>query len=102
MLVDRRIFVAKPFMGGELKEKFIELFESNPWPGGNVRIYTELVSSFDRVIVETESENMAAYEKANAQFGQNMPEGTVDKFRELFGASGTHEMWTLAYAHSKD
>ena len=102
MLVDRRIFVAKPGQSGKMKEMFIGLFKSNPWPAGNVRIYTELVSAFNHIIVETESENMAVYEKANAQFKENFPEGLFDRFHELVGASGTHEMWTLVYEHSKD
>lgn len=96
MIVNRRVFVAKAGQGGKMKELLIKLFEGNPWPGGNVRIYTSHIGPFNHVVVEHESKNLAAYEKEAVQFEQNVPEGILDRFHEL-EVSGSHEMWTLAY-----
>ena len=96
MLVNRRVFVAKPVQSGKMKEMLIALFEVNPWPGGTVRVYTSHIGPFNHVVVEHESENLAAYEEQVAQFERNFPEGMLDSFLEL-ESSGYHEMWTLAY-----
>jgi hypothetical protein len=100
MIVDRRIFVAKAGKGEKMKEILTDLFESNPWPG-NVRIYTHCVGPFNHVIVETESESLAAYEKDGVQFEQGFPEGLFDTWHEL-EMSGANEMWTLAYERRVD
>lgn len=96
MIVDRRTFVVKPGMGGKMKDILTELFEVNPWPGGNVRIYTSRIGPFGHVIVETESEDLAAFEKDEAQFRQGVPEGTFDIAHEL-EVSASNQIWILAY-----
>lgn len=96
MIVDRRTFVAKPGKGEQMKEILIDLFEKNPWPGGNVRIYTSHIGPFNHVIVETESEDLAAFEKADAKFGQGFPEGLFDTWHEI-EVSASNQMWKLAY-----
>jgi hypothetical protein len=101
MIINRRTLVAKPGQSGKMKEMLIDLFESNPWPGGTVRIYTSHIGPFNHVVVEHESENLAVFEKQDAQFRQNFPAGIFDRFHEL-EASGYHEMWTLAYERRKD
>ena len=101
MIINRRTFVAKPGQGGKMKEMLIDLFETNPWPGGTVRIYSSHIGPFSHVVVEHESENLAAFEKQVAQFEQNIPAGLHDRFAEL-EVSGYHEMWTLAYERRKD
>ena len=100
MLINRRVFIAKPGKGGQMKDLLVELFEVNPWLGGTVRVYTSHIGPFNHVVVEHESENLAAYEKQSAQFEQNFPAGMFDSFHEL-EASGYHEMWTLEYENRR-
>ena len=96
MIVDRRTFVAKPGSGGKMEEILIDLFEKNPWPGGNVRIYTSHIGPFNHVIVETESEDLAAFEKADVLFGQGFPEGLFDTWHEI-EVSASNQILKLAY-----
>ena len=100
MLVNRRVFVARAGKGREMTKILVDLFKHNPWPGGSVRIYTSHIGPFGHVVVETESENLATYEEANAQFEQNIPEELFGNFHKLED-SGFHEMWTIAYEYSK-
>lgn len=98
MIVDRRTFIAKPGKGGKMKEMLIELFEKNPWPGGNLRIYTSHIGPFNHVIVESESESLAAFEQAQAQFEQGFPKADIDMdVRHEIEVSASTQMWKLAY-----
>jgi hypothetical protein len=98
MIVERRTFVAKSGKGGKMKENLIDLFEKNPWTGGNVRIYTSHIGPFNHVIVESESESLAAFEQAQIQFEQGVGEGLFDfDIWHEIEVSASTQMWKLAY-----
>ena len=101
MIVDRRTFVAKPGSGEKMKEILIELFENNPWPGGNVRIYSSLIGPFNHVIVETESENLTAFEQDQIQFEQGVPEALFETWHEIEVSAST-QMWKLDHERRTD
>ncbi len=96
MIVARRTYVAKPGKNDQMKEVLFDLIEKNPWSGGNTRVYTSHIGPYNHIIVENESESLAAFEKAQSQFTQGVPEGVFDTWQEL-EASASIQMWKLEY-----
>lgn len=66
MILVRDVFQAKYGKGGELVELFKEAREQ--WPAGYApRILTDVSGSFFTVVAETEVEDLAAWQKLNAE-----------------------------------
>jgi hypothetical protein len=96
MIVDRTILNAKWGRIDELKEIFKGFFEAEQ-PAGVMggRILTDLSGRFFRLIVETEFENLAAWENWRAN------EFSKPEFAEMFAKtaelveSGAQEFYTI-------
>src|SRR4051812_42461747 len=61
MLIVREIFVAKPGQAGKLAKLVKAMFSADPKFKG--RVMTDLVGDFNHVVVESEVENLAEWEK---------------------------------------
>lgn len=96
MIVDRTVLNCKWGKGDEVVEAFKAVF-AMPQPEGSTggRILTDLSGEFFRVVLETQFENLAAWERWRATMF------TSPEFGELFGrtadliVSGTQEFYTV-------
>lgn len=61
MLIVRETFIAKPGMAGKLAQLMKEMHADI---GKNVRVMTDLTGVFNKVVVESEFESLAEFEKA--------------------------------------
>ena len=96
MIVDRRVFVSKPGKTGKMKEMLIESHKRGSW-SGKVRIYKcEFGPSFQHVMVEAESESLAAYAEEASTFDPKMTAKDMADWHEL-EASANNQMWELVY-----
>ena len=60
MIIIRETFVAKPGMASKLARQFAGAMQDSP---DRVRILTDLIGSFNTVVIETEIDGLAAFEK---------------------------------------
>ena len=96
MIVNRRVFVAKPGKTSRMVEKLIESHKRGSW-SGKVRIYKcEFGPSFQHVVVEAESESLAAYAEEAPTFDPKMTAEERAERQEL-EASAKNEIWELVY-----
>lgn len=71
MIIVREVFTAKPGNASKLVKMFKESMKD--WPSsGKTRFMTDLVGSYNTVIMETEYENMDAWQK-DMEAIMNMP-----------------------------
>ena len=68
MIIVREIFTAKPGMASKLAKMFKEWSKDMP---GNTRVMTDAVAEFNTVVLETEFENLQAFEKRMAEYKDN-------------------------------
>jgi hypothetical protein len=61
MLLVREVFYAKPGQAGKLARLMREVM-SAAYPNGNIRIMTDYISEFNKVVMETELADLAAFE----------------------------------------
>jgi hypothetical protein len=65
MIVVREVFIAKPGMASKLATKFkAEMAEM----GRNSKVLTDMTGSFNKVVIESEYENLAAFEQEMEEF----------------------------------
>ena len=65
MLIVRETFTAKPGQAGKLAKLMKEVLESVP---GKCRVLTDVVADLNTVVLETEVEDLAAFEKRIQQY----------------------------------
>lgn len=93
MIVVRNVFVAKPGQASKLAAQVKKAAASVALP--NHRVLTDVTGAFNRVVLEYEVENMAAFEKnlgdtmANEVFREEMA-GYTDLYQD-----GTREMFRV-------
>jgi hypothetical protein len=85
MLIVRNIFVAKPGHASKLAAKLKEAIAAIGPRTKNSRVLTDLTGEFNRVILEHEVENLAAFEKPLKEYSTDPTIG--EKFK------GYTEMW---------
>ena len=68
MIVVRETFVAKPGMASKLARMVKDAVGSGP---DRVRVLTDLVGPFNTVVLETEVDSMASFEKRMREYGTN-------------------------------
>jgi hypothetical protein len=73
MIVVREVFYAKPGQAGKLARLMREVM-SEAYPNGNIRIMTDYISEFNKVVMETELANLAAFEGRMAEYRANANE----------------------------
>jgi hypothetical protein len=65
-------------------------------PPVTVRVYTASIAPFDQVVVDFEYEDLAAYEKAWADwFDKPETPDFMEKWNELTKSGGKNEIWDL-------
>ncbi len=98
MIIERRVFRAKPGQAGSvvaIGKEIQNIFESNGWPEG--RMLTDYLSGdTDRVVWEFEVENLAALEVLQARLGQMPPEvgGAIERMMGLIDGAYV-EHWKI-------
>lgn len=96
MIVVHDIFVCKPGNASKLAKMFKEAMSENQ---EFVHILTDLSGPFNRVIMESKYESLAAYEKSFEQYMQNAE--AVKKMKEIMAGytdmylSGSREIYKV-------
>ena len=89
ILVNRRVWVARPGMAGDAIDFISSWFDEYTWPGA-VRVYRNHIAPFDHVALEVECESLAAYEEHWGRWTATHKEGA-----KLVESGGTNEIWTV-------
>jgi hypothetical protein len=94
MILVRDVFQAKYGSGDELVALFKEASEMSYW-GGNQRLLTDLSGEFFTVVVETEVESLAEYERLRDE--EFSKPGFADWFARMVPLveSGRREFYTI-------
>ena len=72
MIVVRELFYARPGQASKLAKLFREAMdELYPSHDHNVRVMTDLITEFNKVVIETELDNLAAFEARMQEYRQN-------------------------------
>jgi len=69
MIIVREHFIAKPGQAGKLARLMLEVQKAFGYT--NSRIMTDLTGEFNQVVMVTEVENIAAFEKRMEEYGKN-------------------------------
>jgi len=98
VILVRQVFQAKFGRGGALAAAMTEssaAIAQRISSGGRWRVLTDLSGAFDTVVLEIESESLAAWEQQRAQLFQ-LPElqEAIVRYVELI-ASGRNELYTI-------
>jgi hypothetical protein len=90
MIIIRETFITKPGMASKLARQLADVMKGSP---DRVRVLTDFVGTFNTVVMETEVDNLAAFEKrlhdyqTNAEIRSKMA-GYTDLYlegrREIF------------------
>lgn len=70
MYVIREVFEAKPGQASKLAKRFKELFGAMPDLRNKPRVLVDVVGRFNTVTLETDVQDMAAFEKQMQDYGQ--------------------------------
>lgn len=73
MIVVREVFYAKPGQAGKLARLMREVMTA-AYPNGSVRIMTDYISEFNKVVMETELADLAAFEARMNEYRTNTNE----------------------------
>lgn len=73
MLVVREVFYAKPGQAGKLARLMREVM-SAAYPNGQIRIMTDYISEFNKVVMETELADLAVFEARMEEYKTNASE----------------------------
>ena len=84
MIVVRNSFIAKPGNAGKLAAMLKEATAAAELP--SVRVLTDITGDFNRVVMEYQAENLAAFEATMKQYHTN------EKMREKM--KGYTDLWT--------
>src|SRR5690349_8251377 len=68
MIIIRETFVTKPGMASKLARQFADVMKGSP---DRVRVLTDFIGTFNTVVIETEVENLAAFEKRLQDYQSN-------------------------------
>lgn len=69
MIIIREVFIAKPGMAGKLARLFKSVFSE--MPGVRAKVMTDMVGDFNQVVIETELDNLSAFEQRMKDYGQS-------------------------------
>mgnify|MGYP001577208019 CR=1 FL=1 len=98
MLIIREIFTAKPGQASKLAKLFKKGFGQDP----NVRVMTDLVGSYNTVVMEMQVNSLEEFEKAIEQYRSGKPDPKIDskvademsKYIELY-MTGRREIFRI-------
>ena len=69
MIVVRESFIAKPSMAGKMARMMKSVFSEIP--GVRVKVMTDLTGKFNKVVLETELDNLQAFEQRMQDYATN-------------------------------
>jgi len=70
MIIIREVFTAKPGQASKLAKLFKKSFSTDQ----NVRIMTDLVGSYNTVVIEMQAKNLAEFEKEMEEYKSGKPD----------------------------
>ncbi len=96
MIIVHDIFICKPGNASKLAKKFKEAFSGS---SEFVRIMTDLTGPFNKVVMVTQYESLAAYEHSWEKYKENNPEmkkieKTMEGYQEMY-LTGSREMYRV-------
>jgi hypothetical protein len=74
MLIIREVFTAKPGQASKLAKLFKKGFGNDP----KIRILTDLAGPYNTVVVETETESLAEFERQMQEYKSGKPDPKMD------------------------
>ena len=96
MLVVREVFYAKPGQASKLAKLMREVMNV-AYPNGNIRIMTDYISEFNKVVMETELVDLAAFDARMAEYRTNASDELKAKmagYTELYN-EGRREVYQV-------
>lgn len=94
MIVVREVFHAKPGMASKMVKLFQEQMGGGQGPKGP-KIMTDMTGPFNKVIVETEYESLAAFDKEMQEYMKAAPApGSTSKHVEMY-TTGKREIYRV-------
>ena len=98
MLIIREIFTAKPGQASKLAKLCKKGFGGDP----NMRIMTDLVGNFNTVVIETQVNSLAEFEKQMEEYKSGKPDPKMDpkvaeemsKYTEMY-LTGRREIFQI-------
>lgn len=96
MLVVREVFYAKPGQASKLAKLMREVMNA-VYPNGNIRIMTDYISEFNKVVMETELRDLAAFDARMAEYRTNASDELKAKmagYTELYN-EGRREVYQV-------
>lgn len=96
MIIVREVFHAKPGMASQMVKVFKEMM-GNGGPGPrNTRIVTDLAGQFNKVVLETEYESLADFEKEMQEYAKSaQTRGSTSKHVDMYtrGKREIYRVW---------
>jgi hypothetical protein len=98
MLIVREVFTAKPGQASKLAKLCKKAFGSDP----TARVMTDMVGDFNTVIIETQVNNLAEFEKQMEEYKSGKPDPKMDpkvaeemsKYTEMY-LTGRREIFQI-------
>ena len=98
MLIIREVFTAKPGQASKLAKLFRKGLREDP----NVHIMTDMVGSYNTVVVESQAKNLAEFEKEMEEYRSGKPDPKMDpqvaeemsKYTEMY-LTGRREIYQV-------
>lgn len=74
MIIVREVFTAKPGQASKLAKLFRKAFGGDP----NARVMTDMAGDYNTVVVETQMNNLAEFEKQMEDYKSGKPDPKMD------------------------
>jgi hypothetical protein len=72
MIIVREVFVAKPGMASQLVRTFQEMMDGDGAPPRKSRIMTDMTGEFNKVVMETEYEDLGEFDRDMAEYAKHV------------------------------
>ncbi len=96
MIVIREVFHAKPGMASQMVKYFKEQMSEAGMGPGKSRILTDMTGSFNKVVIESEYESLAAFEKEMQEYMKTaQTRGSTSKHVDMYtkGKREVYRVW---------
>lgn len=93
MYIIRDVFIARPGQASKFAKMMKE--SMNEWGGATVKIMTDLVSEYNKVVIESEFEHLAEFEKMMADYKSGKGSGgdkKMEGYTEMY-LTGRREIY---------
>jgi hypothetical protein len=72
MIIVREVFFAKPGMASQLARTFQEMMKGDGAPERNTRVMTDMTGKFNKVVMETEYEDLAEFDRDMQEYAKQV------------------------------